>query len=85
MCFFVTPLVRPFKWQQFVFTYLIPIIPFCFAWDGAISNIRTYTIKDLDELLKGLPSAKYSWGKGVVDGNPKMIYLRGMPEHESPD
>lgn len=41
MTFFITPMVRPMSWQQLVFTYIIPIIPICFAWDGAVSNART--------------------------------------------
>ena len=43
LCLFITLKVRPMTWQQIVFTYLIPIIPICFAWDGAVSNARTYT------------------------------------------
>jgi len=56
VCLFVTLKVRPMTWQQIVFTYMIPIIPLCFAWDGAVSNARTYTIKDMNELLKDLQS-----------------------------
>ena len=53
VCLVVTLFVRPMTWQQVVFTYLIPILPICFAWDGAVSNVRTYTMKDMDELLEG--------------------------------
>lgn len=52
--FVVSLLARPMTWQQIVFTFLIPIIPITFAWDGAVSNARTYTLDDMDILLEGL-------------------------------
>ena len=78
-CFFVTLLVRPMSWQQVVFTYLIPIIPLFFAWDGAVSNARTYTLTDMDLLLKGLETKDYTWEKGTIKGKTKKLYLLGMP------
>lgn len=76
-CFFLTFMVRPFTWQQFVFTYLIPILPLCFAWDGAVSNARTYTMNDLDVLLEGLHADDYVWEKGVIKGRGRKLYLMG--------
>ncbi len=78
-CFFITPFVRPMSWQQLVFTYLIPILPLGFAWDGAVSNARTYTLSDLDELLEGLIEDDYSWEKGIIEGKIPSIYLIGKP------
>lgn len=78
-CLLVTPMARPMSWQQLFFTYLIPIIPICFAWDSAVSNARTYTLKDMDQLLEGLHSETYKWEKGVIKGKTKKIYLMGMP------
>ena len=79
MSFFVTLKVRPVSWQQIVFTYLIPIIPLVFAWDGAVSNVRTYTLNDLDELLRQVPSENYVWEKGTTDGRMKQLYMTGYP------
>ncbi|AYA38732.1 hypothetical protein D3Y59_00650 [Hymenobacter oligotrophus] len=79
MAFFITPFARPLTWRQLLFTYLIPIIPLCFAWDGAVSNARTYTLQDLDGLLDGLQSADYTWEKGVLTGKAKRLYLLGLP------
>lgn len=76
---FITLLVRPLTWQQILFTYLIPIIPLTFAWDGAVSNARTYTLKDLDTLLEGLSSDDYRWEKGTIKSKSKKIYLLGLP------
>lgn len=78
--FFVTPRIRPLTWQQLVFTYLIPILPLFIAWDGAVSNARTYTIDDLDILLENLYTGHYNWEKGKIKGRGgNKIYLLGKP------
>lgn len=78
--FFVTPFVRPLSWKQLFFTYIIPLIPFFIAWDGAVSNARTYTLSDLDELTKDLQSDDYTWEKGTIKGKGgNKIYLLGYP------
>jgi len=79
MCLFITPLARPMTWQQLVFTYLIPIIPICYAWDGSVSNVRTYTLKDLNELIDDIQTDDYTWKKDTIGGRMKKIYLTGMP------
>jgi len=74
--------VRPMTWRQLVFTYLIPILPLFIAWDGAVSNARTYTKKDLEELLRGVQAEGYTWEIDSIKkpGNPgAMIYLLGLP------
>lgn len=80
MALFITPFVRPLTWKQVIFTYLIPIIPLCFAWDGAVSNVRTYTLEDLDILLEGLESEDYKWEKGKITTKANKIYLLGIPD-----
>lgn len=78
--FFITPLARPLTWKQLVFTYFFPIIPLCFAWDGAVSNVRTYTLNDLDSLLQGLETEHYTWEKGRITGRANKLYLLGLPK-----
>lgn len=83
MCFFMTPFVRPMTWQQIVFTYLIPVIPITYAWDGQASLPRMYTMDDMDELLEGLETEHYTWKKGrALDakGKKKGTYVIGMPK-----
>ncbi|WP_207435766.1 hypothetical protein [Sabulibacter ruber] len=79
MALLITPFARPLTWRQILFTYLIPLIPLFFAWDGAVSNVRTYTLRDLDVLLEGLSSDNYRWEKGIIPGKAKKIYLLGLP------
>ena len=79
--FLITPFVRPLSWKQILFTYLIPVIPIFFAWDGAVSNARTYTLEDLDILLEGLETEDYKWEKGRIGGKTKKLYLLGIPSN----
>lgn len=78
MVLFITPMVRPMSWQQVVFTYIIPLLPLIIAWDGAVSNARTYTLDDLDIILKDLKSDDYTWEKDAIPGKGgRKIYLMG--------
>lgn len=78
--FLLTPLVRPLTWQQLLFTYVIPVLPFLIAWDGAVSNARTYTQADLEELLAPLRTGGYQWHTGTLAGRGgKRLYLVGQP------
>ena len=82
MVLFMTPFVKPLTWQQLVFTYLIPIIPICYAWDGQASMPRIYAFKDIDVLLEGLHSDDYVWEKGHAkkkNGKKTGTYLMGLP------
>lgn len=81
MALFITPLARPLTLRQLFFTYLVPVIPFCFAWDGAVSNARTYTLADMAILLEGLQSDDYSWEIGTIAGKAKKLYLLGLPSN----
>ena len=82
MVLFMTPFVRPLTWQQLLFTYIIPIIPVCYAWDGQASLPRMYTMEDLDTLLKDLQSLDYGWSKGDANKKNKKklgTFLVGLP------
>jgi len=76
---FISLTTRPMTIQQILFTFIIPIIPITFAWDGAVSNARTYTLKDMEKLLEGLDHKDYTWETGVVKGKSKKVYLLGLP------
>ncbi len=87
MVVLATPFVRPFTFQQFFFTYVIPVLPFVIAWDGATSNARTYTPDDLRELTRELVAPDYAWEIGVTrkKGYPgNASYLLGIPAHRHP-
>jgi hypothetical protein len=83
MTLFMTPFVRPLSWQQLVFTYLIPVIPILYAWDGQASLVRMYTFKDVEELLKDLKQDDYRWEMGQAkkaNGKKQGYYILGIPK-----
>lgn len=83
MTLFMTPFVKPLTWQQLVFTYLIPVIPILYAWDGQASMPRMYSFDDLDELLEGLETPEFYWETGFAkksNGKKAGTYLVGYPK-----
>jgi hypothetical protein len=76
----ITPFARPLTFRQLFFTYVVPVIPFFFAWDGAVSNARTYTLSDMAILLDGLQSADYTWETGLISGKARKLFLLGLPK-----
>ncbi|OJH40269.1 hypothetical protein [Cystobacter ferrugineus] len=63
-------------------TYALPVLPLLIAWDGAVSNARTYTEEDLRELLAGLEAPDYRWEitRPRAPGAPAtMLTLVGLP------
>lgn len=79
MCLILTFKVRPLPFHQVVFTFLIPIIPIFYAWDGAVSNIRTYTPEDIQHLLKDQSTKNYSWEIKKVGNRIKNLIVIGRP------
>ncbi len=82
----LTPFVRPLTFRQIFFTYVIPLVPIFYAWDGQASMPRLYSLADMDELLEGLDSPRYRWEKGPAPtekGKTLGIYLLGVPAQAS--
>ena len=81
MSLVMTLFVRPLSLSQLFFTYLMPIIPIIYAWDGQASLIRTYTFKDIDQLI-GEKDESYHWEIGDAlnsKGKKKGYYIIGYP------
>ncbi len=76
---FTTPFIRPFKIGRIIFTYLIPIVPLFVLWDGVVSCLRTYSVKEMNELVDSLnDSEKFNWEIGRVKSGPGVVlYLLG--------
>ncbi|MEM1357326.1 MAG: hypothetical protein AAGF89_03965 [Bacteroidota bacterium] len=82
MSWAMTPFVRPLSFPQLVFTYIIPIIPLAYAWDGQASLMRTYTFKDIEELLENRKPKQYAWEMKRAtksNGRPAGYYVFGYP------
>jgi hypothetical protein len=75
----VTPFIRPFSFKRIIFTYLIPIVPLFVWWDGIISSLRTYSVKEMHALVNDLEDHKsYEWEINRIKSGPGVIlYLLG--------
>jgi len=74
-----TPFIRPFKPGRIIFTYLIPIVPLFVLWDGVVSSLRTYSIKEMNALIENLNGTEnYDWEINKVrSGAGVVLYLLG--------
>jgi hypothetical protein len=82
------PFLRPFDWRWIVFTYLVPVIPFFVLWDGLVSGLRSYTLRELDEMAASVAGPQgsfdsFEWesGRVRVGSQPAYVtYLLGWPK-----
>ncbi|MET2985141.1 hypothetical protein [Aureibaculum conchae] len=81
---FTTPFIRPFKIGRIIFTYLIPIVPLFVLWDGIVSSFRTYSVKEMNEIVKSLDgNEKFNWEIGKVKSGPGVVlYLLGTKKEK---
>lgn len=75
-----TPFIRPFSFGRLLFTYLIPIVPLFILWDGIASIFRTYSKKEMQELINGLNGQEqFDWEIGKLKSNLGVLpYLIGI-------
>ena len=83
--FLCTPFFKPFKISRLLFTYLIPIIPFCTVWDGIFSISRLYKPDEMLHMAQKANSTDYTWISGKVRNQFGMsiAYLIGYPAIEN--
>ncbi|MDT0606838.1 hypothetical protein [Croceitalea rosinachiae] len=82
MSLVMTLFVRPLTFKQLLFTYIIPLIPIVYAWDGQASLMRTYTFNDIEHLLAENKNPNYQWTiADATKPNGKKLgyYISGMP------
>ena len=76
----VAVFTRPMTPIRFLLSFVVPVIPICFAWDGAVSNIRTYIESDIQELLEPIKDDTYQWQVKCVQGKlMKHLVVIGTP------
>jgi len=87
MSLIMTPFVRPMRFSQLLFTYIIPIIPIVYAWDGQASLMRTYTFDDVKELIGDNENPIYKWeieDAKKSNGKNAGYYIKGYPTTSIP-
>jgi hypothetical protein len=79
----LTPFIRPFRWGRLLFTYLIPVVPLFVWWDGLVSVLRTYSLKEMRTMTKELERGNsFEWEIDKVKSGPGHIYyLLGYPKN----
>ncbi|MBK6967226.1 MAG: class I SAM-dependent methyltransferase [Bacteroidales bacterium] len=83
--FLFTPFFKPFRLSRLIFTYLIPVIPFCTVWDGIVSIIRLYRPKELLKMALEVDDETYVWKAGRMKSRfgLNVTYLTGYPKLSS--
>lgn len=78
----MTPFIKPFSWGRLLFTYLIPIVPLFVWWDGIISVLRTYSVKEMQGLIDALDNKEqFNWQVGQHKQKGITVpYLIGTPK-----
>ena len=76
-----TPFIKPFSFGRLLFTYIIPIVPLFVMWDGIVSSLRTYSVKEMNRLVEGLSNSEnFNWEIGKKQKGPAVVlYLLGTP------
>ncbi len=80
-CLIFSLFIRPRKVSQIFWTYIIPVIPFLYTWDGLISNMRTYTKEELLGMTQPF-QGEFNWETGelISKFHIKVTYLVGYPK-----
>lgn len=80
-CLIFSLFIRPRKFGRFFWTYLFPVVPILYTWDGIVSNLRTYSKKELIEMTDRIKLGKksYNWETGELISrfHIKVNYLVG--------
>ena len=75
-----TPFMRPMTWPRLLWTYPVPLVPLTCLWDGVVSQLRAYTLEELDALCAGSASMRWERGKiPIAKGRGNLTYLTGTP------
>lgn len=56
---------------DFLQSYSIPLVPLFVLWDGIISSLRTYSVKEINNMVKKLNGNKfYNWEISKMKSGP---------------
>jgi len=79
-----TPRVGHLTIGRFLLTYVLPVSPAVYAWDGIVSTLRSYTADELMDLARSVATDMYEWKAGRFEvpgpfGAMPTTYLIGAP------
>lgn len=73
-------MVRPFRPRNLLWGLVVPVIPLVALVDGLVSNLRSYTVAELERVVEDL-GASFTWEIGRTPGGegvPPMTYIFGF-------
>ena len=79
----VVPFIRPFRPSRLFWTYLLPAIPLVLCIDGIISCLRTYSEREMAEMIAEVDGVPYVWEIGSVPAPLSpigILYTIGYPD-----
>ena len=83
-----TVLLRPFRWHHLLWGLLLPVVPFTLLFDGLVSNLRSYSVEELQEITAAVGATDFSWEVGTEvipkTGGLRATYLLGWRESGAP-
>lgn len=77
---------RPRSWARIFLTFVVPVLPLIVIWDGTVSALRTYDVRELEEMTAQLTAPDYHWDIGRIErsgADPSLTYLIGRPPPHS--
>lgn len=79
--------IKPFRLRNLLWGLLIPVIPATFVFDSIVSNLRSYTVSELEEIIHSIGAAGFEWSTGTIaiPNTPglKLTYLFGCRDAPS--
>lgn len=73
------PFIRPFRWSRPFWTFILPFLPLLVLWDALVSALRSYSVRQLEEIVRELPPNDYVWEIGRESFPNTITYLTGYP------
>jgi hypothetical protein len=77
----LTPFIHPFRWRRLFWTYLLPMVPLTCLWDGIVSQLRAYTVPELQRMGAAAGAMRWRIGQApLAIGRGRLTYMIGIPE-----
>eukprot|EP00002_Diphylleia_rotans_P032277 TRINITY_DN6767_c0_g1_i2.p1 TRINITY_DN6767_c0_g1~~TRINITY_DN6767_c0_g1_i2.p1 ORF type:complete len:233 (+),score=52.77 TRINITY_DN6767_c0_g1_i2:130-828(+) len=91
-CLVSAPFQKSFGAAQYVFTFVLPVIPIVMTYDAVVNCLRSYSAEEMWDLVEQVQTTKtpYIWKVGRKPVSPylpgwNVTYLIGYPNKRTPD
>lgn len=81
------PLVKPRRPLALFFTYVVPLVPLFIMFDGVVSCLRIYSVRELKALVADIPAPDWEWeirSQPLGVGPANATILLGRPVERIP-